>query len=130
LSYCLQSVDQSYHHWSHLQKNHCPVTIKTMPHSFAFPNDLLSDMIAVWRLDHSFCSSTSTVETVPMAPSEERIEDILPKFSDDSESQKQALNKIHCLSSSISKFVRYKKNRTLVIPLNFVKFGKIQQNSI
>jgi hypothetical protein len=40
-----------------------------------------------------------------MAPSEERIEDILPKFSDDSESQKQALNKIHHLSS-ITKEVR------------------------
>jgi hypothetical protein len=70
-----------------------------MLHSFAFPNDLLSVMIAAWRLDHSLCSSTSTVETDPMAPSEERIEDILPKFSDDSESQKQALNKIHRLSS-------------------------------
>jgi hypothetical protein len=30
---------------------------------------------------------------------------------------------------SVSKFVRYKKNQTLVIPSNFVKFGKIWYNS-
>ncbi|KAL6899832.1 hypothetical protein ACP4OV_006490 [Aristida adscensionis] len=94
------SVDRSYHQWSCPQKNICPITNKIMPHSFSFPNHLLRDMIAAWRLDHVDSSSSSTTDTlsIPVAPSEEQIQDILQQFSGNSALQEQALHKIQLLS--------------------------------
>ncbi|TVU01536.1 hypothetical protein EJB05_53002 [Eragrostis curvula] len=94
------SVDQSFHQWDCSLTNTCPVTNKTLSHSFTSPNHLLRDMIAAWRLDHSLCSSSSGVETVsiPMAPSTEQIENILHKFSGHSALQEQALHEIQLLT--------------------------------
>ncbi|XP_062224510.1 U-box domain-containing protein 73-like [Phragmites australis] len=94
------SVDRSYHQWSCPQKNICPVTNETLPHSFIASNHLLRDMIAAWRIDHLTCSSSSTADTlsIPMIPSEEQIQDILQKLSGNSALQKQALHEIQRLS--------------------------------
>ncbi|GJM94790.1 hypothetical protein PR202_ga11469 [Eleusine coracana subsp. coracana] len=91
------SVDQWSRDWS-ISRDICPVTKKPFTHFFTFPNDLLHDMISAWRVDHSFRSSTSTVETLPMEPSEEVIEGILQKFSEHSTLQEEALHGIQNLS--------------------------------
>ncbi|KAF8689456.1 hypothetical protein HU200_041778 [Digitaria exilis] len=78
------SVDGSYHQWScPLNNNVYPITHKTLSHSSTAPNHLLSDMIAAWRLDHMAHSPDSTADklSIPLAPSEEQIQDILQKFS-------------------------------------------------
>nr|CAB3446602.1 unnamed protein product [Digitaria exilis] len=95
------SVDGSYHQWScPLNNNVCPITHKTLSHSSTAPNHLLGDMIAAWRLDHMAHSPDSTADklSIPLAPSEEQIQDILQKFSGHSVMQEEALQKIHRLS--------------------------------
>ncbi|KAK3154127.1 hypothetical protein QOZ80_2BG0186460 [Eleusine coracana subsp. coracana] len=92
------SVDQFYHQWSASQ-NICPVTDRPLSHSISFPNDLLRDMIAAWRLDNnSLRSSSSTVKTLPVAPSEEQIGDILQKLSEHSTLQEEGLHEMLHLS--------------------------------
>lgn len=59
-------------------------------------------MIAAWRIDHIAHSTDSTADklSIPLAPSEEQIQDILQKFSGHQHPvmQEQALQKIHLLS--------------------------------
>ncbi|WVZ75373.1 hypothetical protein U9M48_023429 [Paspalum notatum var. saurae] len=103
------SVDRLYNQFVCPQQNCCPVTQKSMAHSSTAPNHLLRDMISAWRFDHMAHSSTSTADTlsVPVVPSEEQVQDILPnlsgddilqKLSGDSVMQKQALHDIELLS--------------------------------
>ncbi|KAJ1279196.1 hypothetical protein BS78_04G136600 [Paspalum vaginatum] len=103
------SVDRLYNQFVCPQQNYCPVTQKNMAHSSTAPNHLLRDMISAWCSDHMAHSSTSTADTlfIPVAPSEEQVQDILPKLSGDdilqnlsgdSVMQKQALHDIHLLS--------------------------------
>uniref|UniRef100_A0ACD5Z0S5 Uncharacterized protein n=1 Tax=Avena sativa TaxID=4498 RepID=A0ACD5Z0S5_AVESA len=97
------SVDQSYQQWFPSQKNICPVTRQSLPHSITVPNHLLRDMIAAWCLDHSDCPPSTTADTVPpplIPPSEEQIQDILDKFSGHSGLQKEALHLIHQMSKT------------------------------
>ncbi|OEL25998.1 U-box domain-containing protein 73 [Dichanthelium oligosanthes] len=75
-------------------KNECPITDKTLSQSSTAPNHHFCDMIAAWNLDHMAHSSASSTLPIPIAPSEEQIQDILRKFSGHSVMQEQALHEI------------------------------------
>ncbi|KAM0873141.1 hypothetical protein ACQ4PT_038275 [Festuca glaucescens] len=97
------SVDQSYQQWFISQKNSCPVTGHSLPHSLTVPNHLLRDMISAWCLDHSDLPPSTTADTLSsplIPPSEEQMQDILDKFSGHSVLQKQALHSIHLMSKT------------------------------
>ncbi|KAK1617710.1 hypothetical protein QYE76_023227 [Lolium multiflorum] len=97
------SVDQSYQQWFISQKNTCPVTGHSLPHSLTVPNHLLRDMIAAWFLDHSDLPPSTTADTLSsplIPPSEEQMQEILDKFSGHSVLQKEALHSIHLMSKT------------------------------
>ncbi|CAO2045812.1 unnamed protein product [Urochloa humidicola] len=94
------SVDQSYYQWYYPLNKVCPVTKKPLSHSSTAPNHLLEDMIAAWCLDHMIHSPARTADklSLPVAPSDEQIQDILQKFSEHSVIQEEALHEIQLLS--------------------------------
>ncbi|XP_014755749.1 U-box domain-containing protein 73 isoform X4 [Brachypodium distachyon] len=97
------SVDQTYYQWFVSQKNTCPVSGHSLPHSISVPNHLLRDMIAAWCLDHSKLapSTTADILSVPwIPPSEEQIQVILEKLSGSSGPPKETLHLIQLMSKT------------------------------
>ncbi|KAM3259156.1 hypothetical protein ACQJBY_050755 [Aegilops geniculata] len=95
------TVDKSCQQWSLAQKNTCPVTGHSLPHSLTAPNHLLHDMIAEWCLDHSNLARSSIGRSLPLVPpAEDEIQEILELFSGHSVRQKEALRMLNLMSKT------------------------------
>ncbi|VAI20155.1 unnamed protein product [Triticum turgidum subsp. durum] len=95
------TVDKSCQQWSLAQKNTCPVTGHSLPHSLTAPNHLLHDMIAEWCLDHSNLARSSIGRSLPLVPpAEDEIQEILELFSGHPVRQKEALRMLNLMSKT------------------------------